>query len=71
MCDFGEPGEPHVQLSQCPHGTIHLTVNHTTLHLSPKELTLLFEKLRQRIKVEDDSPPDRQHRPRHFNPRMN
>ena len=66
MCNFGDPGVPHVQLSQCPHGTIHVTVNHTTLHLSPKELIALHEKLRECIRPDGDSPNSLAHRIRRF-----
>ena len=53
MCDFGEPGKPFVQLSRCPHGgTIHLTVNRTTLHLTPEELIALHEKLCECVRLD-------------------
>ena len=62
MCDFGAAGEPHVHVSRCPHGTIHLTVNHTTLHLSVRELIALHEKLCECVRVDKsggEAGPDR------------
>lgn len=64
MCDFGQPGMPHVQLSQCPHGTIHLTVNRTTLHLTSEELIALHKKLCEcvRLDKQTSTPPPNQMR---------
>jgi hypothetical protein len=56
MCQSHDPAEPSVQLRQCPHGTIYLTVGATTLHLAPRELLAIYHQLRQAIKTTDTLP---------------
>lgn len=62
MCNFSHPDEPpNIHRSQCPHGTIHLTVGRTTLHISAAELIALHEELSRVITRTDVPPPDRHH----------
>lgn len=45
MCDFANPKRPFVDLKQCAHGTVHLTVGVTTLHLTPSQVKALHKAL--------------------------
>lgn len=45
MCDFTDKDQPFVNLRQCGHGTVHLTVGTVTLHLSPLQTAALHKAL--------------------------
>jgi hypothetical protein len=48
MCqDHGASGQ--IRIVRCDHGTYHLTINDTTLHLSAVEVVALSKLLRQSI----------------------
>jgi hypothetical protein len=51
----------HIQLGLCPHGTYHLRVANTTLHLTRRQVLALHAKLNQCVRSEpcdNDSSPE-------------
>jgi len=45
MCDRQHADHCRVRLYRCEHGTYHLQVNGTTLHLLPSELALIGQAI--------------------------
>lgn len=41
MCDHASHSRSPIRLWRCKHGTFHLNVGHTTLHLSSYDLALM------------------------------
>lgn len=57
MCDHHHEGEAKIQIRQCQHGTVFLSVGSTTLSLSERELAKLFFALKQCVQVKDEAKP--------------